>query len=126
MTPRAFTLAGAYWEQVTYHNQTVKYDMTVEVFQNDATFDVSFEYDLGLYDADVVKQIAEALRQHCLSLTSSLETPIGAIPLHAPETATPRRDPLNATNVPWLGPQDVLRIIEQRCAAPKATGNTAA
>ncbi|MBK0784817.1 long-chain fatty acid--CoA ligase, partial [Escherichia coli O25b:H4-ST131] len=35
--------------------------------------------------------------------------------LHAPETATPRRDPLNATNVPWLGPQDVLRIIEQRC-----------
>ncbi|MDF9338368.1 colibactin non-ribosomal peptide synthetase ClbJ, partial [Escherichia coli] len=115
VTPRAFTLAGAYWEQVTYHNQTVKYDMTVEVFQNDATFDVSFEYDLGLYDADVVKQIAEALRQHCLSLTSSLETPIGAIPLHAPETATPRRDPLNATNVPWLGPQDVLRIIEQRC-----------
>lgn len=79
VTPRAFTLAGAYWEQVTYHNQTVKYDMTVEVFQNDATFDVSFEYDLGLYDADVVKQIAEALRQHCLSLTSSLETPIGAI-----------------------------------------------
>ncbi len=61
---------------MTYHNQTVKYDMTVEVFQNDATFDVvSFEYDLGLYDADVVKQIAEALRQHCLSLTSSLETP---------------------------------------------------
>lgn len=43
---------------MTYHNQTVKYDMTVEVFQNDATFDVSFEYDLGLYDADVVKQIA--------------------------------------------------------------------
>ncbi|MCP1104250.1 colibactin non-ribosomal peptide synthetase ClbJ [Serratia nevei] len=115
VTPRAFPLAGAHWEQVTYHNQAVKYDMTVEVFQNDATFDVAFEFNLGLYDADVVQQIAEALRQHCLALTSSLEVPIAAIPLQAPEAATPQRDPLNATDVLWPAPQDVLRIIEQRC-----------
>ena len=120
ITQRAFPFAGAQWQQVEYHNQSVKYDMTVEVFQNDATFDVTFEYNLGLYDADFIQQVGEAFRQHCRGVTASLYQPFSAISLRVPNAVHPAYLTLNATDVEWPAPHDLLMRIEQHCAQRSA------
>lgn len=110
---RNFNFADAQWQQLDYHNHSVKYDMTVEVFNNGKTFVVTFEYNLGLYNEAYIQNIAEGFRQYCRVLTDNLQTPINQINLFNQTDRQSILQRLNATDVTWPAPNDLLTLIEQ-------------
>ncbi|OCG21783.1 non-ribosomal peptide synthetase [Gilliamella sp. App4-10] len=110
---RNFSLADAQWKQLNYHNNSVKYDMTVEVFDNGDTIDVTLEYNSGLYNEAYVQNIAEAFRQYCIALTVNLQIPINQISSFNQSNGQYALQAFNATDVTWPAPHDLLTLIQQ-------------
>ena len=110
---RDFILADAQWQQQDYHNHSAKYDMTVEIFNNGNTFDITLEYNRDLYNQAYIQNIAEAFEQYCLALTNNLQTPINQLTLSGQNYGQTILETLNATDIIWPRPYDLLTLIEQ-------------
>ena len=113
VTERHFSFADVKCQQLEYHNHSAKYDMTVEVFQREETIEVTFEYNLGLYDEAYIRNIAQAFHQYCTVLTDNIKISLDQIKSHHPAQIQSVLQVLNDTEVTWAEPYDLLMLIER-------------